>query len=816
MSTNRKPTRLLKRIMLAMASIVGSLTMAAQGIAPLSGAEWITGSTYAAMPRHKMAEGVALPFFRKVITCDAPIERATLTATALGVYDIIVNGQHVEGHELKPGWTDYRKEVTCQTMDITPLLRKGENEICAQLSYGWWAGEISRGVYGQHTPLALKAEVVINGQCVARTDDTWQCSYGGPLLLGEIYDGEVYDARRTPTEWEGVTVLKHMPMAVIPFEGPEVRIRDKALWRHPQTVTIYRETEETDTEYGMIKADRSLKNRPFTLKKGETAVIDMGQNMVGWVYFEAKAERGTEITFRHGEMLNDNGDRRGRLDDGPGGSVWTYNLREADATLRYTFRGDRRGESYRPRHTFMGFRYVSVTATEEVRISKIIGQVVGSEIEEWGEFACSDASINQLYNNIWWGQRGNFLSVPTDCPQRDERLGWTGDTQIFARTALYNSDAKDFYRKWMRDLRNSQREDGAYPDIAPYNNFWGYGTAAWGDAGVILPWTVYEMTGDRTILEENYASMTRYMQWLSTQEETVEGKRYTHIGAGTATGDWLAYAPIESRYVCMAYYAYVAQLMDSISATLGKQREAESYRALYADIRQEFQQRYMLPDGALREHTQTAYLLALRFDLLPEQHRAAARQALRRLIEENDYCLSTGFVGTGILCSTLTDEGMNDLAYALLLQRKNPSWLYSIDQGATTVWERWDSYKREEGFHKHEWNMNSFNHYAYGAVAEWMYAYVAGIRPGKPGFSHVVFAPQVDNRPDNHPTLAYQPRITWAKAKTETPHGTVSASWRLKKNGHYEYTLTLPAGVTYELQIPHLTEKDEIRLKIEN
>ncbi len=269
---------LVKKFMPAMASLVCSLTITAQGIAPLSEAEWITGSTYAAMPRYDMVEGVVLPLFRKVTTCDAPTERATLTAAALGVHDIIVNGQHVEGHELKPGWTNYRKEATCQTMDITPLLSKGEKKTCTQLSYGWWAGEISRGVYGRHTPLALKAEVVIDGQCVARTDDIWQCSYGGPLLLllCEIYVDEVYDARRTPTEWEGVTVLKHMPMAVIPFEGPEVRIRDKALWRHLQTVT----------------------------------------------------------------------------------------------------------------------------ATEEMRISKIIDQVVGSEIEEWGEFACSDAIINQLYKRL--------------------------------------------------------------------------------------------------------------------------------------------------------------------------------------------------------------------------------------------------------------------------------------------------------------------------------------------------------------------------------------------------------------------------------
>lgn len=747
-----------------------------------------------------------MPLFRKVFHLEKPIKQAILKATALGIYDITVNGRPVEGHELKPGWTDYRKEVTFQTMDITPLLREGENEVCAQLSRGWWAGGISRGVYGDTTPLAFMAELEVDGKSLVRTDTTWQCSHDSPLMLGDIYNGEVYDAQRTPTTWEAAALHNGHHPTVIPFEGPEVRIRE-GLEREPQSITLYSETTRTSTTYGMIKPSRTLGNEPFTLHKGETAVIDLGQNMVGWMRFEAKAKAGTTMTLCHGEMLNYNGDKEGRLDDGPGGSVWTYNLRGARSMMVYTFRGDEAGESYRPRHTFMGFRYVSITATDEVRIERLTGEVVGSDIREWGEFACSDASINQLYRNIWWGQRGNFLSVPTDCPQRNERLGWTGDTQIFARTALYNSDAADFYRKWMRDMRNSQREDGAYPDIAPFPNFWGYGTGAWGDAGVIVPWTVYDMTGDKTILEENYESMTGWMQWLATQQETVPtGKEegdsvtYTHIGGLTRTGDWLAYDHLDRRYVNTAYYAYVAQLMDSISTVLGKKAEAAHYRQLYNDIRTEFQQRYMNNDGTLRERTQTAYLLALRLDLLPEEHREAARDSLRRKIETNDYRLSTGFVGTGILCTTLSDEGMNDLAYALLLQRKTPSWLYSIDQGATTVWERWDSYTCEEGFHKHHWNMNSFNHYAYGAVAEWMYAYMGGIRPGKPGFSHVIFAPHVDDRPDNHPTLAYQPRITWARAKTHTPHGDISASWKRTDDDRYKYTLTIPEGVTYELR----------------
>ena len=759
----------------------------------LADCQWIT----AGVPQ----PGQSMPVFHQSFTVGKKPRNAFLQATSLGIYDVTINGLRVGQHELKPGWTDYRKEVTFQTFDVTSLLRKGENDITVQLSRGWWGGAISRGVYGKNLPLALKAQIVADGRRIAATDTTWQYSLTGPLIDGDIYNGEIYDARRQPNDWQTVSVIDALNVAVVPFEGPEVRIRPEQLWRKPQRITLYHDTISTGTTYGQIKVDRTLGNEPFVLHRGETAVVDLGQNMVGWLLFEAKAKAGTMLNVRHGEMLNDNGDQKGRLDDGPGGSVWSYNLRTAKATVQYTFRGDAEGETYHPRHTFMGFRYVSLTATDDVEIRQLTGQVVGSDIEEWGEFECSDSSINQLYNNIWWGQRGNFLSIPTDCPQRDERLGWTGDTQIFSRTALYQSDVAAFYRKWMRDMRNSQREDGAYPDIAPYPNFWGFGTAAWGDAGVIVPWNVYDMTGDKTILQENFESMTRWMEWLAAQEET---------GGGTATGDWLAYDELEQRYVSVAYYAYVAQLMDSVCTALGKTSEAKHYSQLYQDIRREFQQRYMDSDGHLTRTTQTAYLLALRFGLLPEQYRETARKELREKIEQNDYKLSTGFVGTALLCPVLSDEDMDDLAFALLLQRKNPSWLYSVDQGATTVWERWDSYTREGGFHKHHWNMNSFNHYAYGVIAEWMYAYMAGIRPSKPGFSHVILAPHVDRRPADHPTLQYQPRITWTRSKIHTPKGEITSSWQLHPDGHYEYEFTLPQGVTYDVAIPHLQPSDKV------
>lgn len=790
----------MKRTLLMLAAVLAAGTSQAQ----IEQASWI------ACP---IVEGASLPALRKRFVLHERPERATLQATALGVYDVTVNGRPVTAQELKPGWTDYRKEVAVQSMEIAPALQAGENEIEVQLSLGWWAGAISRGAYGTQLPLAFRAAVTADGVPVTVTDGSWEQSDAGPLLEGDIYNGERYDARRRHAWHPVAPPADTFAVALVPQEGPEVRIRDEALWRTPQSVAIYRDTVATGTEFGTIRVDRTLRDAPFVLRRGETAVIDFGQNLVGWIAFEAQAAPGVEIAFAPGEMLNETGDRTGRLEDGPGGSVWRYNLRSAAATLRYTFRGDAAGESYRPHHTFMGFRYAAVTATGDVEIRRLTGQVVGSEIAEWGTFRCSDESVNQLYRNIWWSQRGNFLSVPTDCPQRDERLGWTGDTQIFSRTALYQSDAAAFYRKWMRDLRNSQRDDGAYPDIAPWPNFWGYGTAAWGDAGVIVPWNVYEMTGDTTILAENYASMSRWMAWLAAQEEDAGGVHYRYPGGGTATGDWLAYDPLDARYVAVAYYAHAARLMERIAAVLGREEDAAHYRALFAAIRREFQQRYLDAEGGLVPTTQTACLLALHFDLLPETSRPVVREALRRKIEENGWRLSTGFVGTGILCTTLSEEGMDDLAYALLLQRENPSWLYSVDQGATTVWERWDSYTREGGFHKHPWNMNSFNHYAYGAISEWFYAGMCGIRPAAPGFRRVLLAPHADRRPDDHPTLARQPRIRWARCRIRTPQGEIAAAWERTAEGSFVYRFTLPAGVDCELAIPGLTRADRVEIE---
>ena len=744
----------------------------------LNAQEWISAPT----------KGESMPVFLRTYRMAKPVRKATIHASALGVYTLSVNGKEVDDDQLKPGWTDYRKEIFYQTYDIPRSLLKADTlRIEAQVSRGWWAGGISRGIYGRNVRNAFACwiELTYKDGTTERlaTDATWLCATDGPLQMGDIYNGETYDARLSPTRWQPVAINTDNKGVLIPEMGPKVKVRKPELWRKPQETTLYEGSRPTGTTYGQINVVHA---RPTfsstTLKKGQTLLLDFGQNMVGWPEFTVRGARGTELTWKFGEMLNYNGDEA-RLDKGPAGSLWTYNLRTAKATLRYILRGDGRAETYHPRHTFFGFRYAELTATADVEVLRAVGQVVGSDLREWGDFACSNADVNRLYSNVWWSQRGNFLSIPTDCPQRDERLGWTGDTQIFSTTALYNSDAKDFYRKWMRDMRNSQREDGAYCCTAPAANMWGYGGSAWGDAGIIVPWNVYVMTGDREILAENYESMKRWMQHCADQSEP----GWQHIGAETDFGDWLAYKEVEKRYVSYAYYAHTSQLMAEFAHLLGKSGDAEHYRRLHENIVSEFQRRYVT-DGEINtgRDTQTAYLLALHFGLLTDDQRPAAIRSLRRNIEANGYRLSTGFVGTGILMETLTECDMTDLAYRLLLQRENPSWLYSIDQGATTVWERWDSYTRAEGFHKHEWNMNSFNHYSYGAVAGWFYSTILGIRPdpARPGFAHIVLSP--------HPGGGME----WAKGHTETPFGRVSAQWKRLADGRYKYSVRLPAEVS--------------------
>lgn len=755
---------------------------------PLKYAKWISA------PR-TTEEG--MPVFRKSFVMEKDVKDIVIHSSALGVYELYVNGERIGDEQLAPGWTDYRKVVQYDTHHYTKRLQKGDTLcVAAQTSNGWWTGGIARDIYGKNVRKAFLCSIGLTYEDgtgkILTTDTSWRCSSNGALRMGDIYNGETYDARLDgmdvmslgnydDSKWNKVEENDDHKGRLEAPVCPPVRIRHEKLWRFPKKITVYEGSVKTDTDYGRINIVDSMSSvgKGITIRKGQTMLVDFGQNLVGWIDMSVTGDTGTEVTWRMGEMLNYNGDSK-RLDKGPAGSLWTWNLRTAQATIKYTINDKLGIKHYHPSHSFFGFRYAELTATSDVCLHSLCAQVVGTDIEEWGEFECSNADVNQLYSNIWWGQRGNFLSIPTDCPQRDERLGWSGDTQIFAETALFNSNAASFYRKWMGDMRASQREDGAYPETAPFCNMWGYGTAAWGDAGVIVPWKVYLMTGDKTIIEENWESMCRWIEFCANQREG----EWTHIGAETKTGDWLAYRLVDARYVAYAYFAYSTQLMQKMALATGRDKEADAFGALHDEIRSEFQRRYVT-DGRINtgQDTQTAYLLALHFGLLEEGQRTAAIDSLRKNIEDNGYRLSTGFVGTAILMQTLTECGLTDLAYRLLLQRKNPSWLYSIDQGATTVWERWDSYTIEGGFNKHEWNMNSFNHYSYGAVAEWFYTGILGIQPDEdnPGFRHIRLDPQVGGG------------LTYAKGGTMTPHGRVQVEWEVLPDETIRYAFLIPS-----------------------
>lgn len=763
------------------------------------------------------------PILRKAFTAKGAVAKARLYATGLGVYNVYINGTRVgithddgttEQDELKPGFTEAGKTVFYTTHDVTALVREGANAIGAELSSGWWNGGVVHGMYGSK-PCAFRGMLVLTyadgtEQTIA-TDTSWSSNNNGPLRKGDIFNGETYDARLESnwscadfddSAWYATAVSNDFKGTIRAFEGPAIKAVP-SLARMPQTITIYEGTKANGKTYGAINTVEEIAGQnKFNLKAGQTAIIDLGQNAAGWVSFKAKGDRGTRLRFRFGEMPNTTGDRN-RGDDGPAGSVYTENLRSAEASLYYTLKGDAEGESFHPTSTFMGFRYIEVTSSSDVELTDVVGETVTSAMDERSSFKTSHPDINKLYSNIMWGQRSNFLSVPTDCPQRDERQGWTADTQVYSMAGLYNADTRMFYEKWMRDMRDSQRSDGAFPHIAPYSWDVGFGAAAWADAGVILPWKVYLMTGDKQILKDNWTAMEKYMDYLSRQS----GDGYLYNGGHTQYGDWVAYVNTDSRYCSVCYYAYDAQLMAKMARALSSSetdtyaQKAKKYDELFQNIKAEWQKRYTAStNGVPTIKTQCALLMALRYNLLRDQT-AITRTvtALRSAISGNAYKLNTGFLGTAILNQTLTENGLNDEAYTLLLQRNDPSWLYSIDQGATTIWERWNSYTKASGYGPV--SMNSFNHYSYGIIAEWMFRHMAGIAPDEEnvGFKHFILRPN----PDTRKMLRYsQQRIVSVDAEFWSTYGPIKAAWLCEGGSELAYSVTVPANTTATLYMP--------------
>lgn len=751
------------------------------------------------------------PVFRKSVLLAKP-ESARLYSTALGVYDVFINGERVgvsgeDGKmydELKPGWSNYNKRLLYHTYDVTDYIVNGTNVITGIVTSGWWNGAIAHGTYGSKD-CAFLAKLVLTyadgTQYVVSTDETWSVSTEGSVRYADIYHGETYDARYgrdymlagyDDSAWSKAVVSEDFQGTISAFNGSNIRI-DESLTREAESITLYSGAVDNGSDYGKINIVDTYDSMEdgITVEKGQNLLIDMGQNMVGWPQIRVKAASGTRIWINFAEMLNDSG-QLSRGNDGPQGSIYTANYRSARSLLTYIAAGSQEVETYSPTMTYFGFRYLELTADAAVTVYGISGKVVTCDAEQTGWIETSNADVNQLFSNILWGQRGNYLSAPTDCPQRDERLGWSGDTQIFVGTAVYNMDVNNFYHKWADDAVDSQWENGAYPDVIPASNLVGGGAGAWSDVGIIVPYAIYEAYGDIGILESNYASMEKYMNWLDNG---------TYDGPNTTYGDWLSYEGTSSRLISVAYYAYDAMLMSKTAKVLGKTEDAQKYRRLFENIKASFIERYVNTDGSMKETSQTAYLLALRFDLLPD---AASRQLIsEKLVEKlksNNNQLSTGFVGTGIIAQTLSEIGCSDQAYSLLLTDDDPSWLYSVHQGATTVWERWNSYTIANGFG--DVSMNSFNHYAYGAVAEWMYESMAGIRADEetPGFSHFFLEPQIDDRTGSE-LPSGQERITYVRGAYESRYGRIRSEWSTEEH-LLDYSAGVPANSSATLTLP--------------
>ena len=696
------------------------------------------------------------PFVRRDLTLNAPVRRARLYATARGLVRFEINGRRVGDEEFIPGWTDYARRIQVVTWDVTDLLTAGSNALGAILGDGWFCGNIGwvghRGVYGKIPSLLAQLEVELaDGSTVTvATDDVWNATTG-PIRASDIYNGETVDARLAMPGWSSPGFDASAWQTATIIDPPAARLVAK----HVQPV---RPIEELT---------------PLSLSQPQPGrfVFDLGQNMVGRVRLRLRSQpAGQTVTLRHAEMLEADG------------TLYTANLRGAKATDVYICRGDAE-EVYEPYFTFHGFRYVEVSGLEgQPRPEDVAGVVLHSDLPETGQFECSDPQINRLQANIRWGQKGNFLEVPTDCPQRDERLGWTGDAQVFVRTASFNMDVAAFFEKWAFDLADAQAPDGSLPHVAPDvlsrpGRYHG-GTAAWADAGVICPWTIYLTTGDRRILEQAYPMMAG---WIEHQRATSD--RLIRPDAGF--GDWLATdavtpgaAPTPRDLIGTAYFAHTTDLMARIAALLGRDGDAASWRSLHQEIVAAFNREFVSPAGRVVGHTQTGYLLALAFDLLPDALQPAAVRHLVHLIESRGNKLTTGFVGTPLLCPVLTRFGRADVAYRLLMQTEYPSWLYTVAQGATTMWERWNSFTLEKGFG--DAGMNSFNHYAYGAIGQWLYASVAGIDldEAQPGYRHVVIRPHVGGG------------LTWARGQLATPYGLVRSGWTLEGE-----TLTLEVAI---------------------
>jgi alpha-L-rhamnosidase len=698
-------------------------------------------------------------FLRRSFQLEKPVKRATLYAAAKGLYELHLNGHRVGDAVLCPGWTDYRKRIQYQVYDVTDFTLTGDNAVGAILGDGWYHGHVGhhggRSYYGPYPQFLaqLNIEYDDNTSAVLTTDDTWKAS-PGPILFSDLLMGETYDARLELPGWDqpGFDESGWRPVRV----REDSRVRLVADRSQP------------------IRVTQEIRPVGVTRRSPGTYIFDMGQNMVGWARLRVDGQAATAVRLRFAEVLN------------PDGSIHTDNLRSARATDTYILKGGG-PETYEPRFTFHGFRYVEVTGyAGELTRDAITGCVIHSDLPAIGSFECSNPMVNQLWRNILWGQRGNFVSVPTDCPQRDERLGWMGDALVFALTACLNMDCAPFFTKWMIDVQDGQSHEGAFPNVAPRLVVDSDGAPAWGDAGIVVPWTIHRLYGDKQIIERHFGAMARWMDYIhEANPHWLRTKRLNNN-----FGDWVAFDDRTSKeLVATTFWANNAKLMSEMAEAIGRTNDAKTFRGLFQKIKSAFNIAYVYPDGRIEGDTQTAYVLALSTGLLPEPLQKAAAEHLVRAIERRDWHLSTGFLGSAYLCPVLAEHGFSDVAYRLLNNDTCPSWGYMVKNGATTIWERWNSWTEED--EPYEPRMNSFNHYAFGAVGEWLYRYVGGIDtdPQHPGFEKILIRP----RPGGG--------LTYAKTAYESIRGRIGCDWRIG-DGEFLLDVTIPANTSAVVHIP--------------
>lgn len=696
--------------------------------------------------------GDVVPELSRTFHADRCVARARIYATVLGVYELFLNGTRVGDAYDAPGWTSYPHRLQYQTYDVTDLVREGKNELSALVGKGWYSGTLGyyhrKNCYGEKNALCLDMYIDYTDGSTERisTDTNWRARESA-LRFSEFQDGEVYDTTFSAAEDFPVEIVEYPKGKIIAQVSEPVRVTE---------------------ELSVVKH--------IVTPRGEQ-VLDFGQNASGIVQFTLKGRRGQRIVLSHAEVLDE------------AGNFYTANLRGAKAQDEYILNGEL--QTLRPHFTTHGFRYVRIEGGEGASFGEFRLLVLHTDMQKTGTFECGDARVNRLQQNIVWGQRGNFLDIPTDCPQRDERLGWTGDAQMFCRTASFNYNVALFFGKWLGDVAAEQtKENGVpqtVPNIVPEN---AKGAAAWGDAATICPYTMYEVYGDRRLLERQYESMKGWVEYIRARS-----KRHLWL-SDFQYGDWLALDKEEfsdrtgatDKYlIASAYYAYSAHLTAEAARILGKERDAEKYRKLCEKIVASFRREFVTPRGRLVSETQTALVLALGFRLIPEKFRKDAVCRLRANIKDHGDHLVTGFVGTPYLMHVLTENGLHDVASVLLLNEDYPSWLYEVKMGATTVWERWNAIQPDGTLF--DPGMSSFNHYAYGSVGDWLYRKVAGIDLLEAGYKKISVRP--------HPVRA----LGNVAASYLTPYGKVCVSYTYR-DGKVNWRVQIPVNTTAEIVLP--------------